>query len=126
MRELPNGAALLETARDVLRKELLPALPAGQRHLALMVANAMSIAQRQLERGEDGQRREQAALAALLDLPSAPRGALPVMSRELARAIRAGQADPGTAMHTPVAAFLLDVGRAKVEESNPKYPGIHS
>ncbi|MES2257003.1 MAG: DUF6285 domain-containing protein [Pseudomonadota bacterium] len=121
MRELPNGAGLLDTARHVVRKELLAALPAGQRHLALMVANAMSIAQRQLERGEDGQRREQAALATLLGIPAAPRGALLVMSRELARAIRAGQADPGSAMHAPVAAFLLDVGRTRLEESNPKY-----
>ena len=69
MRGQPTGEQLLETARGLLRDELLPALPADKRHAALMIANAMAIAGRQLKNGEAHDREELAALAALLPLP---------------------------------------------------------
>lgn len=126
MREQPNGADLLATARQVMRTELMAALPPAQKHLALMVANAMAIAERELAQGEQGQQRELAALAALMASPVEPGGAgtetrLLALYRLLAGAIRAGMADPGTPLHPKLRALLLDASRAKVAVSNPKY-----
>ena len=47
MLERPDGGNLLDTARDVLLKELLPHLPEAQRFHARMVANAMAVARRE-------------------------------------------------------------------------------
>lgn len=66
MREEPLGDALLEAAHQVLKDELIPALPADRRHAALMVASAMAIAMRQARGGQGRERQELAALASLL------------------------------------------------------------
>ena len=47
MLERPDAAGLLEAARDVLLRELLPQLPESKRFEARMVANAMAIAGRE-------------------------------------------------------------------------------
>lgn len=99
-----QGERLLETARDVLRDELLPALPAQLRHAALMVANAMAIAARELDRCAD----------AALDQ------AREAEDRRLCAAIRAGDVDDGEAA-AQLHARLLAGTRARVEVSNPKY-----
>lgn len=130
MRDQPTGEALLETARTVLREELMPALPADKRHAALMIANALSIAARQLKKGDGGERAELAALESLLsepfagrtDDPQALRDALVAANRKLSQTIRAGRADAGS-LRDEVRRHLLDVVRAKVAESNPKYLG---
>ncbi|MEM7226987.1 MAG: DUF6285 domain-containing protein [Pseudomonadota bacterium] len=49
MIDQPDGAQLLAEARRVLLETLLPELPEKQRFNALMVANAMAIARRELE-----------------------------------------------------------------------------
>ena len=131
MHELPNGAALLDIAREVLRTQLMEVLPPAQKHLALMVANAMAIAQRELAQGEQGQQRELAALSGLMASPDGPGGGdaaarLQTLYRLLAGAIRAGMADPGTPLHPKLRAFLLDASLAKVAVSNPKYLGSSS
>jgi hypothetical protein len=130
MRDEPTGEQLLDTARNLLREEVLPALPPERRHAALMIANAMAIAMRQLQHGEDGERRELGALGALLgragqdqpDRGGALRGQLRELNREFARAIRAGRADEG-AWRDAALRHLLGAARAKVMESNPKYLG---
>lgn len=128
MHTQPGGANLLETARTILRKELMPALPPAQHHLALMVANAMAIAARQLAAGEAAQRRQLEQLAQLLQL-APPAADAPLESEQerlasaLHAAIRAGRADPGTALHDAAAAFLLAASGRQVQESNPKYLG---
>ena len=99
-----QGERLLETARDVLRDQLLPALPSHQRHAALMVANAMAIAARELNRHTDQARNEARAAA----------------DRQLCAAIRAGHVDGG-AEALQVHARLLADTRARVEMSNPKF-----
>lgn len=66
MRELPHAYELLEYAREVLRKEVLAALPADQRLNGLMIANAMGIAARQLRGGDYEQYRELVRLQQLL------------------------------------------------------------
>ena len=104
MRDNTHGERLLETARDVLRDELLPALPAHQRHAALMVANAMAIAARELNRHD----------------AAAPNDARAAEDRRLCASIRAGRIDAGV-VAAQVHAQLLASTRAKVEVSNPKY-----
>ena len=104
MTDPDHGERLLETARNVLRDELLPALPAHRRHAALMVANAMAITAREL------QRRRDPALEAALD----------AQTRRLCPRIRDGGADHG-ATAAQLHAQLLADAHARVELSNPKY-----
>lgn len=99
-----RGERLLETARDLLRDELLPALPADKRHAALMVANAMAIAARELERRDDTAQDAERAAA----------------DRRLCTSIREGRFDDAAA-GAPLHARLLTSTRASVEVSNPKY-----
>lgn len=128
MRDDPNGVALLETARSLLRKELIALLPPERRGEALMVANAMAIAARQLDTGTQADWQELRGLQQLLAVPPYPavaadclRAALVAYNGQLVDAIRDGRADPGRPLHAECAAFLLATARRKVEESNPKY-----
>lgn len=98
MLEKPDGADLLATARDVVLHELLPALPPEKALAARMVAAAIALALR-----------EAAAP------PLAPRDLA-----ALARDIRAGAHDPGSADHPAVLAFLRDYARARAAVSAPK------
>ena len=50
MRDRPNGADLLAVARRSLLDEVAPALKGQPRYVALMVANAIGIASRELAR----------------------------------------------------------------------------
>lgn len=128
MRDQPTGEPLLDTARQLLRDELLPALPPRQRHAALMIANAMAIAGRQLRHGEAAERDELLALQQLLALPpcapaddpAALRAQLVEANRVLSVQLRSGQADGGERRER-VLAHLRATTRRKVEESNPKY-----
>lgn len=128
MRDRPTGDELLDTARQVLRDELMPALPADKRMAALMIANALSIAARQLKNGDGEERAELAALERLLSEPFAAtagdaqgqRSALVAANRKLAQWIRSGRADDGP-LRDNVRAHLDRVIRHKVAESNPKY-----
>lgn len=89
MREQPDGAALLAIAREVLRKELMPLLPKERAYEALMIANAMSIAERQLQGGDAAQGEEHSALQELLG----QQGDLAALNRVLALKVRAGEMD---------------------------------
>jgi hypothetical protein len=96
--EEPQAPDLLATARDVLLKDILPALPPEKHLAARMVANAMAIAARAAS----------AAAPAQHD------------ARALAVAIRAGTHDPGTPRHAAVAALLDSITRARCAVSAPK------
>lgn len=131
MKEEPLGDALLETARQLLRDELIPALPAEKRHAAMMVASAMAIAMRQFRSGESHTRQEIAALESLLagkaanasadnDDTDDTRARLHALNRELCQRIR--HAEPGSAALTPAMhAHLLQCARQTLLESSPKY-----
>ncbi len=112
MRENPSGKELLEIARDVLRDEVLPALPDDKRYQALMIANAMAIVMRQLEAGEGGLAGEQGRLENLLGAEDT----LEHLNSTLASRIRNGEADG-----PDIWIALHDVALEKVAESNPKY-----
>lgn len=68
MREQPLGPELLAIAGKVLREELLPLLPREKHYQALMLANAMAIAARQLAAGDGPAQAELARLQTLLDV----------------------------------------------------------
>jgi hypothetical protein len=128
MRDYPDGADLLVTARDVLRNQLLGVLPPEMRTAALMVANAMAIAARQLETCDDPQRVELASLRALFETPCADvpdagvlRRELETLNRRLVLALRSGDADPATPLGKRALAHLRSVQRARVMQSNPRY-----
>lgn len=117
MREQPRGDALLACARQLLRDEVLPALPADRKHALLMALNAMSIAERQLHNGDAPEAEELAALRGLLD-----DGKLSLAdgNRRLAQALRSGAGDPGSPQRGAILAHLRAVGRQRLAESNPK------
>lgn len=117
MREQPRGDALLACARQLLRDEVLPALPAERKHALLMALNAMSIAERQLQRGDGPEAAELVALRGLLDDSGV---SLAEGNRSLAQRIRAAAGDPGAAQRTALLAHLRAVARERLAESNPK------
>ena len=126
MRERPTGEELLIIARKVLREELMPLLPDERRYDALMVANAMAIAARQIAFGDAPERRERQNLAGLLgdtvdgDGRTAVNEAVGDLARRLSAQIRSGELDPGTPDHDAARAFLLDITVQKLRESAPR------
>jgi hypothetical protein len=112
MREQPDGAALLAMAREVLRKELMPLLPKDKAYDALMIANAMSIAERQLQQGSAAQVLEQKMLSALLKAD----GDLAALTRQFAQKIRQGEMDN----NADAKKLLIDSVVQRVRESAPK------
>lgn len=127
MREPPSEHGLLELARDILRNELVPMLPPEKRLIGLMVANAMSIAGRQLKAGELPERDELAALERLLasEQHSRPsplpiddvRARLASLNQLLSREIRSGDIVNG-AQRDAVLKHLRQVTRQRVQESS--------
>ncbi|PWS37110.1 hypothetical protein DFH01_09565 [Falsiroseomonas bella] len=103
MLEKPDGPDLLATAREVLLKELLPALPPDKVFAARMVANAMAIAAREAQ----------------ADTAAVPARDLAQLSRE----IRAGRHDPGTPTHDAMRTWLRDYARLRAGVSAPKALG---
>lgn len=123
MRDQPTGANLLETARDILRNELMPLLPKEKQYQVLMMANAMSIAARQLQYGEAPERQELVSLAHLLreevDLggdAARLHEQLLALNGEFARRVRRGEYDDDAAAKQ----LLQQMTLQKVRESAPK------
>jgi Domain of unknown function (DUF6285) len=124
MNEEPDARNLLATARDALVAQILPALPGALRYTGLMIANAIAIAQREIETGDTPARAECERLRALLRERSglssdeALRVQLAGYNRRLAREIRAGRFDGERR------GAMLDHLRRTTEEklavSNPK------
>lgn len=132
MREAPQGQDLLSIARTTLLEKVVPLLPQDQRYSALMVANAMAIALRQWQAGEQWQREELARLHSLLgtaateassatnSIPTEAetlRNALMTANRALAQKIRHGDFDTPS---QPVAELLEWMATQRVRESAPK------
>lgn len=109
LHEEPAAADLLATARDMLLKDLLPALPPDKAFAARMVANAMAIAARAA--AQDGGW-EAAALARMPGDPAF-----------FAASIREGRFDPGTPHHGEAAALLDEITRARCAVSAPRALG---
>lgn len=88
----PSGAALLAVARRALLDEVVPALTGRQRYVALMVANAVGIAMREIAGGDETERAWRRVLATVPETEEAPLAAL-------VAAIRAGDRDGDAAFH---------------------------
>lgn len=112
MREHPNGAELLAIAREVLRKELMPFLPKEKAYQALMIANAMGIAERQLQNGAEAEQEERRRLEDLLGQSAD----LATLNRLFATAIREGRFDDDAEARR----ILLSATMQRVRESAPK------
>ena len=123
MKNKPEASALLAIARDTFTTKIFPGLPENLRYVGLMIANAVAIARREIEAGDEAARGELDRLCALFgETPHAIdsgglHATLAEYNRRLARAIRAGQFDSGNAA-------LLEHLRKTTEEklaiSNPK------
>lgn len=132
MSDRPDGQDLLLTAREELMKRVLPALPMDLRYSALMIANAMAIAARELGAGQGGDTRELAGLQQLLPREMAMqtgdeplRQSLMAYRKTLCEHIRAGEFDPGKAGHQELLRHIAANVRDKLAVSNPKllWPG---
>lgn len=127
MIDISDANDLLATARGSLLRDVLTALPADRRYVALMIANAMAIASRESEAGVGTADREAAALARLLaSVKVSPDGAatagaerLSALRRAMKEAIRAGRFDAPSHADA-LSTALLESTRAWVAISNPK------
>ena len=100
-----KARALLDIALKTYRDEVQPAFPAERRYTGAMIANALGIAERQLEHADPG-----AALAEALGSDS---------PADLAAAIRSG--DISDASHPDLLKTLLTHVRAELAISNPRF-----
>lgn len=125
MNNAPDGAELLRVAQKVLRERLLTGISKAQRYEALMVANAMAIAARELEAGDSDLREELRMLAQLYgDTTVAESGnsvkeKVAALNKRLAKDIRSGVMDGACAQG--VRAVLKSQVTARLRVSNPKY-----
>ena len=102
MNDRPSAVELLGAVRRFLREQVVPALSGPSRYHARVAENVVAIVAREIETEEPQLRSEWQRLGMLLarsDLPPAERDTLRagVLERneELARRIRAGDADAG-------------------------------
>ncbi|MFQ5773625.1 MAG: DUF6285 domain-containing protein [Kiloniellaceae bacterium] len=126
MRDRPDGAVLLRLARAALLDDLLEQLPQSHRYAALMVANAMAIAARELAAGEGQLNDERDSLATLYEERRGPQvserepetlgEALLRLTWRLAAEIRGGARDADARVY----AVLRQSAIARVRETNPK------
>lgn len=124
MNDRPDARELLEIARNAFTAEVLPAVPETLRYTALMVANAMAIAQRELARGDAPLREEFGRLSDLLSeravapRTEALRAEVEGYNRRLASAIRAGRFDGES--RARLFEHLRRATEEKLAVSNPK------
>ena len=121
MKVEPAAADLLAIARATILSEVVPALPEAQRYAALMAANALAIAGRDLAAPASGAT-EIAGIAGLLGdwVPGGDATAdLRDGTTRLAARIRDGRFDEGTA-RARLRAFLREATAARLAVSNPK------
>lgn len=128
MNDRPTAAELIDAVRHYLEAELLPTLTdARQRFQALVAANVLAVAGRELA-GEEGQLREEwALLAGLLGAGGAPpegltalRQAVRQANARLCERIRAGDFD-GPGDFRRVSGKVRELVVRKLEVANPRY-----
>lgn len=127
MLDRPDGAELLAIARRTLLDAVLPALPDTRRYDALMIANALAIAIREQQVGDEFMRQDLESVFRLYGMEKEREStseemaaALETLDRRLAAEIRSGAWDaPGR--REAARLRLLDVAVRRVRLSNPKY-----
>jgi hypothetical protein len=128
MKDISDALDLIATARDALLNDLLPKLQKDQRYTALMIANALAIAQREQRASIDVTRDEigrlvrlfaECGIEAVASASDSTTKELPVLRRTLCSAIRRGRFDD--APHcTALVAHLERTSADWVSISNPK------
>ena len=120
MKVEPAAPDLLAIARATILEQIAPALPEPQRYAALMAANALAIAGRDLA-APDASAAELTRVAALLPGPGPGGGtaALREATAHLAKAIREGRFDEGEA-RASLLAHLRRTVRERLAVSNPR------
>ncbi len=119
--DLPGAPALLALARDVLLNDLRPLLPPDRRLDALLVANGMAIAAREVAAGaapEQEIARELAALYGAADPAAADAAAL---SRRFARDLRIGAFENSAAREAEACGILWRMTIDRLRRANPRF-----
>lgn len=119
MRNRPTGEELLAIARRTLLDDLLPLMPADKSYEALMIANAMAIASRELTRCNRDDPGSDRLIAQFYREAGLDPGT-EVSECALARLIRSRAVDAKHASR--LFELLLTLTRDKVALSNPKHP----
>ncbi len=127
MPDRPTKLELLEAVRGFLERDLMPELEGVQRFHARVAANVLRIVSREIELEEPALRRQHRTLAELLGeavqeparLAEVARG-VESLERELARRIRAGEADASPWRESVLEALAAAV-RERLAISNPGY-----
>lgn len=115
MRIQPDGADLLGIVDQLLRDEIMPLLPAEKVYEIRMALNAMGIARRQLEIGDELENVEAETLQVVVEEPARSEG--DTLAHRFARMVRAGQADDDEGLQTLLWAQTVN----RVRESAPRY-----
>lgn len=119
MNNRPYGNELLAAARRSLLDDLLPLLPAEKTYDALMIANAMSIAARELEPLTGHDAHESDAIQAFFVAAGLEGGQHNPTEETLAQLIRDRRLP--AAHESGLHALLLSLTTRKLLRSNPKY-----
>lgn len=125
MNNRPDGADLLRVARKLLREDLAESVPRELRYEALMVANAMAIAERESKTGDKDLQDEFRMLEELYGAEAAEAAGsrleekVASLNRRLAKDIRAGVLDGACAQGVRVLLRAQVLARLRI--SNPKY-----
>lgn len=114
----PDARDLVAIALRSFRETILPLVPAEQRFTALMIANALGTAERELAAG----RSAEPALASAIGTLLGEDGDLPTLAPHLCAHIADGGFDPPD-RQAALRAVLTDLTRARLAVSNPKFLG---
>ena len=118
MPDRPSPSELADAVREFLEAEVLPSVQDPRLRFRLLVAaNALSIARRDVEMGDDLAREEVALLRPLGDAPppGTPREQALALSAALARRIRRGDVPPATLE------ALRRIAELKLRIASPRY-----
>jgi hypothetical protein len=118
MADRPGPAELAEAVREFLESEVLPTVEDSRlRFRVLVAANALAIAQRDLELGERLVEEEIALLQDLVGpIPASSAGERRIsLNRELARRVRRGDVPNGTLQ------ALRRIAELKLRAASPRY-----
>ncbi|CBS88775.1 DUF6285 domain-containing protein [Azospirillum lipoferum] len=106
---------LVAIALRSFRESILPVIPADQRFTALMIANALGVAERELAAGGKADAELADAVGKLIDAKGDLRALLPRLCTD----IDAGRFDSPERQQA-LRAVLKDITRARLAVSNPK------
>jgi hypothetical protein len=116
----PNAMELMQTARDVLLQQLMPALPEHLRYECRMIASAMAMTCREIDLGPRAEWVEEQRLADVLGIPNLAGLKPHDMRALLCQFIRQGLYDRTGDANDTLLGALMEITRANLAVSNPK------